>query len=146
LGDFGNMRGHNRKKPLAIVRLEGNPGKRRLPSADEEVVAVTGAPACPDWMNDTAQEEWAWAIPLLNAQGTLAQVDKGIIAGYCYCYSMAAKYGQSEDKQDQRLAKDYLKEMKGFASLLGMSPSDRARLLIAGKKSKNEFSEFVGQG
>jgi phage terminase small subunit len=138
------MKGHNRKKPLAIVRLEGNPGKRKLPSAEEEVIAVPGAPQCPSGLDALAKSEWAWAVPLLNAQGTLAQIDKGVIKGYCWCYSVADKLGRSKDKQDLRLAMQAYKQMQSFASQLGMSPSDRARLSIPGKKQVDEMEELLG--
>lgn len=140
------MRGHNRKKPLAIVRMEGNPGKRKLPTEEEEVHAVPGAPKCPDWLNATARAEWARVIPLLNAQGTVAQIDMAIVAGYCWAYSMAAHHGKSKDKQDQRLALNFAKQYQSFASQLGISASDRARLSIPGRKSTDEMEELLGGG
>ena len=132
------MRGHNRKKPLAIVRLEGNPGKRRLPTKEEEVTAVPGAPRCPDGLRPAAKAEWARVIPLLNAQGTLAQIDMAQIAGYCQCWAIAFQYSKSSDKQDLNLAKNYFRQYQSFASLLGLSPSDRARLSIPGRKVESE--------
>jgi phage terminase small subunit len=137
------VRGHNRKKPLAIVRLEGNPGKRKLPKPAEEVRAVPGAPQCPPDLNAAIKSEWAWAIPLLHAQGTLAQIDKGILQGYCWAYSMASKYGKSRDKQDLRLALNCYKQMQSFASQLGMSPSDRARLSIPCRKTEDETEKLL---
>jgi phage terminase small subunit len=133
----------NRKKPLAIVRMEGNPGKRRLPSKDEEVTAVPGAPKCPDWLNAIAKEEWARIIPLSNAQGTLAQADMACIAGYCHCYSMVVKYHASKVPSEQNLAVKYLQRMQSFASLLGLSPSDRAKLSIPGRKADDEMGELL---
>jgi phage terminase small subunit len=126
--------------------LEGNPGKRHLPSKEEEVVAVPGAPVCPSWLNAIARAEWARVIPLLNAQGTLAQIDMAIIAGYCQCYAIAAKFGKSPDKQDLSVAKNYFRQYQSFASQLGISPSDRAKLSIAGRKVEDEFGEFIQSG
>lgn len=131
----------NRKKPLALVRAQGNPGKRRLPKPHEEVTAVAGAPKCPDWLNAMAQQEWARVIPLMDAQGTLAQIDMAIIAGYCHCYSMAVKYRSSRVMAEQNLAVKYLTRMHGFASCLGLSPSDRARLSIPGKEPCDDFDK-----
>lgn len=130
---------------MAIVRSEGNPGKRHLPSKEEEVVAVPGAPPCPDWLDANAKSEWARIIPLMNAQGTLAQIDMAIIAGYCNCYSKAVKYHGSRVATEQSLALKYFQRMQSFASLLGISPSDRARLSIAGKKTKDEMEELLGE-
>jgi phage terminase small subunit len=139
LGDFRM----NRKKPLAIVRAEGNPGKRKLPKVDEEVTAVPGAPLCPGWLDKIAGEEWARIVPLLDAQGTLAQVDMAVIAGYCNAYSMAAKYKKSSDKSDQNLSVKYFQLMLKCASMLGISPSDRARLSVPGKEKDDEFDDLI---
>jgi phage terminase small subunit len=132
-----------KKKPLAIVRLEGNPGKRKLSTVEEEVTAVPGAPACPSWLNAIARAEWARIIPLLNAQGTLAQIDMAVIAGYCQCYAIAAKYGKSSDKGDLSIAKNYFRQYQSFGSQLGISPSDRAKLSIPGRKSEDEMEKLL---
>jgi P27 family predicted phage terminase small subunit len=149
-----------KKKPLAIVRMEGNPGKRRLPSKDEEVVAVPGAPKCPDWLNGVAKLEWSRVVPLMNAQGTLAQADMAIIAGYCNCYAKAVEYSEVKDlsdindpllliamadkeRKDQSLALKYWARCQSMASLLGLSPSDRAKLSIPGKKIDDEMGELL---
>jgi phage terminase small subunit len=134
-----------KKKPLAIVRLEGNPGKRKLPSKAEEVTAVPGAPMCPDWLNAAAKTEWARVVPLMNAQGTLAQIDMAIIAGYCHCYAMVVKYRASKVPAEQNLAIKYLQRMQSFASLLGLSPSDRAKLSIPGRKVSDEMEELLAK-
>jgi P27 family predicted phage terminase small subunit len=133
----------NRKRPLALVKLEGNPGHRKLPSKDEEVTAVPGAPKCPAWLDATARAEWARVVPLLNAQGTLAQIDMAGIAGYCYCYSVVVKYHASKVPAEQNLVTKHLQRMQSFASLLGMSPSDRAKLSIPGRKADDEMGELL---
>jgi P27 family predicted phage terminase small subunit len=145
------------RKPLALVRIEGNPGRRKLPKAHEEIRVAPVAPDCPDWLEAAAKKEWARVAPLLTALGLLGKIDQVALAAYCQSYArwvaaekvltkkgttikMESGYGQI--RPEVTVARQYLDKVKSFCALFGMSPSDRARMSIPGKSDKGEFDEF----
>lgn len=68
------------RKPTAIAKLHGRPGKRAL-SKDEPI--PPGKPtAAPPWLNETQAEMWNWAIQ--NAPpGVLTSIDGNLLANWC---------------------------------------------------------------
>jgi P27 family predicted phage terminase small subunit len=73
----------NRPKPIAIKKLEGNPGKRPI----AEIPAPKGVPSCPRWLDNLAKIEWRRIVPELDAMGMLSLVDRAALSGYCEAYS-----------------------------------------------------------
>jgi phage terminase small subunit len=71
------MRG---RKPLPsnVVRLRGNPGKRR--QNDAEPRAATRMPTCPACLGDEARKEWQRLAKELAALGLLTGLDRDLLA------------------------------------------------------------------
>lgn len=145
------------RKPLALVRMEGNPAKRKLPKPHEEVKVAPVAPDCPEWLDKVAQAEWARVTPLLTTMGLLGKIDRTALAAYCQCYArwveaekLIAQDGLlkalNENYEQQNpaitIAHKYLDKIKSFCAEFGMTPSSRARMSIPGKKDEDEFEEF----
>jgi P27 family predicted phage terminase small subunit len=146
------------KKPLAIVRLEGNPGRRKLPSVKDEVKVAPVAPDCPDWLDGVAQAEWARVVPLLTSMGLVGKVDMAALAAYCQSYSrwVAAEKditengtlfelenGYSQIRPSVTVAHKYLDKIRQFCAAFGMTASDRARMSVPGKKEEDEFDSLL---
>ena len=148
------------KRPLALVRLEGNPGKRILPSESEEVAAPREVPDCPRWLDAEARKEWARVTPLLQAMGVLGKVDRSALAGYCMAYSRWQKAERVITKKgltmrmrtkgggvyvmqrpEVAIALKYLDKVKSLSAEFGMTASSRARLSIGGGKKKDDFED-----
>ena len=74
-------------KPTALRVLNGNPGKRALPSG--EATPGRGAPPMPAFIaeNDVARGEWERVVPALDKIGVLTCVDGAILEAYCICYA-----------------------------------------------------------
>lgn len=145
------------RKPLALVKLEGNPAKQRMPKAHEEIKVAPVAPDCPDWMDEVAKTEWARVVPLLTTMGLLGKIDRSALAAYCQSYARwveaekvlseegtvtKMESGYSQQRPEVAIAHKYLDKVKSFCSEFGMTPSARARMSVPGKKDEDAFDEF----
>lgn len=72
-------------KPTNMKILEGNPGKRPLPT--NEVKPKQKAPRCPQWLEDDAKKEWKRMGKILEQIGILTEMDMTAFAGYCQAYA-----------------------------------------------------------
>ena len=79
------MRG---RKPLPsnVVRLRGNPGKRRLNDAEPRPAAKV--PPCPACLGDEARKEWQRLSKELAELGLLTGLDRGLLAAYCQAHAL----------------------------------------------------------
>jgi P27 family predicted phage terminase small subunit len=79
------MRG---RKPLPsnVVRLRGNPGKRRLNDAEPRPAARV--PACRACLGDEARKEWQRLAKELAELGLLTGIDRGLLAAYCQAHAL----------------------------------------------------------
>ena len=79
------MRG---RKPLPsnVVRLRGNPGKRRLNDAEPRPAAKV--PACPACLGDEARKEWQRLAKELAELGLLTGLDRSLLAAYCQAHAL----------------------------------------------------------
>ena len=146
------------KKPLAIVRMEGNPGRRPIPKPHEEVKVAPVAPDCPEWLDEVGRTEWVRVVPLLTSMGLLGKIDRTALAAYCQSYArwVAAEKmisdegllrglgdeGYVQQNPAVTIAHKYLDKVKSFCAEFGMTPSARARMSVPGKKDEDEFGEF----
>jgi P27 family predicted phage terminase small subunit len=149
--------------PTAIKDLRGTRRKdrelRNAPDPDP------GIPELPDgWGEDCpwgglAVEEY-WAIsPGLLKLGLLSGIDKAALLGYCDAFARWRYFrGKVQDgatfvtdkgyegiKPEMILLERAEKQMKGFLSLFGLSPSDRTRVTsIANQRGDdNPFAGFL---
>jgi len=146
--------GHNRK-PTALKRLEGNPGKRKL--NDREPIADLGRPEMPPGLSRVARKEWNQIVPRLEQMGVLTVVDGKALAAYCSTYAQwmqaernIAKYGlvtAIADPDDTglvvlktnpavKIKGDSLRLMRAFLNDFGLTPASRARLTTNDDKGK----------
>jgi phage terminase small subunit len=79
------MRG---RKPLPsnVVRLRGNPGKRRL--NDAEPRPAPRVPPCPACLGDEGQEGVAAPGQGAGELGLLTGLDRGLLAAYCQAHAL----------------------------------------------------------
>ena len=56
----------------------------RRHSLDRSTISPeTGRPSCPAWLALEGKKEWRRVVPLLEAMGLLAEVDRALLAAYC---------------------------------------------------------------
>jgi P27 family predicted phage terminase small subunit len=134
----------NAAKPLAIVRLEGNRGKKKLPGPQEEVKFDPRAPECPDWLLPAAKAEWARVAPVLSASRVLTLADATMLAGYCQAYARWRKAETSSRKNaNPMVALSFLKELRMICREFGMTPSARARMVLPSEAPKDDMEELL---
>lgn len=149
-------------KPTNLKILEGNPGKRPLPTREPKPAPV--APKCPSWISREAKKEWKRVAPQLERLGLLTQMDMVALAGYCEAWAtyieastylqehgliyevyLRGKEGDLVPGEDGRpillkssswpqaaIAHKALTQVRAFCSEFGFTPSARGRMSVPG--------------
>jgi len=149
------IKGGRPKKPTALKILEGNPGKRDINPA--EVKPNNKAPKCPKWLTKYAKEEWAALSESLEKLGLLTSIDGAAFAGYCQCYArwrlaeetlenmsewtVETNSGSKQMNPFVALSQKNLSLMSIYLAKFGMSPSDRAGLVVDMKEEEESPME-----
>ena len=152
------------KKPTAIKRAEGNPGKR--PLNDREPEPDPTAPKCPKSLSKRAKAAWKKVVPQLSQMGVLTRIDGEALARYC---TMLARYWDAEDFikehgtvlpiRDENGNLKYLQQIPqvGMANKLavmllrieqefGMTPSSRSSIYVEGSHgTEPSLAEFMAR-
>lgn len=142
-------------KPIELKILEGNPGKRPLPTNTPKPSA--DGIRCPRWLEPAARAEWRRVMPELRRLGLMTLVDVAALAGYCQAY---ARWRQAEEvltrngmvmeiertdkngkpigayyqqRPEVSIAQKYLGIVKAFCAEFGLTPSSRGRLNLPGE-------------
>ena len=151
------MRG---RKPLPsnVVRLRGNPGKRRLNDAEPRPVATT--PSCPACLGDEARKEWKRLAKELAGLGLLSRVDRAMLAAYCQAHALwleavrsLNRYGTMvKSPNGSPMQSPYLAVankqvdiMVRIAAEFGMTPSSRTRIRVGDRTPDDPFETFLEQ-
>jgi P27 family predicted phage terminase small subunit len=153
------MRG---RKPLPsnVVRLRGNPGKRRLNHAEPR--PAPRVPPCPSCLGDAARKEWQRLSKELAELGLLTRLDRGLLAAYCQAHALwveavasIARYGTMVKSPNGypmqspyvAVANKQVDIMVRIAAELGMTPSSRTRIRVGDKAPADPFEVFLqGRG
>jgi P27 family predicted phage terminase small subunit len=145
----GKGSGGSNRKPTALKKLLGNPGKRKL--NEKEPAAPKGVPEMPRFLTTEARAEWRRIIPILVDMCVLTVADGKALAGYCSAYAQLAKaeaaiekYGlicvtaldpdtgvvELKTNPAVRIKSDALRQMKSFLIEFGLTPASRSKLKI----------------
>lgn len=137
-------------KPAALKRRQGNPGKRALnqkePRLDPRI------PACPEHLQGEARVEWTRAAGELYRLGLITVLDRAVLAAYCSAWAdyvaatkklnRASAVLEGENGQYQNpwvaIKKRSMDQMVKFGGELGLTPSSRGRVQVAGMESPDE--------
>jgi P27 family predicted phage terminase small subunit len=153
------MRG---RKPLPsnVVRLRGNPGKRRL--NDAEPRPAPKVPACPACLGEEARKEWQRLAKELVGLGLLTGLDCAMLAAYCQAHALwieavssIERYGTMVKSPNGlpmqspyvAVANRQVDIMVRIASEFGMTPSSRTRIRVGERPPEDPFETFLqGRG
>src|ERR687892_2910823 len=149
------MRG---RKPLPsnVVRLRGNPGKRRLNEPEPRPVART--PSCPACLGEEARKEWQRLAKELAELVLLTGIGRGMLAAYCQAHALWVEAVSSIERYGTMV-----KSPNGFpmqspyvavvnrqvdimvriAAEFGMTPSSRTRIRVGPKAPEDPFEAFL---
>ena len=153
------MRGR-KPKPTTLKIIEGNPGKR--PLNDREPIPPETIPDCPDWLDQTAQQEWERMSNILQEMGLLTTADRSALAAYCVAYSrwvqaeqQVQKFGTIVKSPEKgfpmkspylTVADQALEAMRKLMVEFGLTPSSRSRIRVPEGRDRSEFDLFVEAG
>src|SRR5918995_3809099 len=146
------MRG---RKPLPsnVVRLRGNPGKRRLNHAEPR--PAPRVPTCPACLGDEARKEWRRLVR------ELAGLDRGLLAAYCQAHALWVEAVSSIERYGTMVkspngypmqspyvavANKQVEIMGRIAAEFGMAPSSRSRIRAGGPAPEDPFEQFLERG
>lgn len=135
-------------KPIEQKRLLGNPGKRALPDEDSVVllerVEETPKPTRP--LLKYGQELWdrIWGM---GATWVSDKTDIELLMMTCEMiderWNLRVKVMQNDDPRMRRGLRELDRQIVSNLSLLGFTPSDRARLGVAEIKAKSKLEELM---
>jgi P27 family predicted phage terminase small subunit len=142
------MRGR-RPRPTHLKLVTGNPGKRRLNSAEPRPAG--GLPQPPAELTADAKTEWQRVAKRLHALGLLTTVDRAPLAAYCQAWGrwrqaeralaemakldpvtgalmIKTKEGNAIQNPVLGVANRAMADMVRYAAEFGMTPSSRSRM------------------
>lgn len=139
----------NPRKPLALLLLHGNPGKRRLNHNEPK---FSGTPLCPSWLHPLAKAEFTRITSQLVHLDLLKATDQAALEAYCQSYARWVTAEQQVEAEGQlvkepivtrsgnvsgyrwkknpavTIAKDERAAMLAAGRLFGLNPSSRASI------------------
>lgn len=145
-------------KPTHLKLLEGNPGKRPLPTQEPQPAKV--GPEPPQDLTGEALAEWNRLAPELARLGLLTVVDRPFLVVLCEAWAtyrlareilardgllvQSVRDGSLVKNPAAQIARDQADLMMRYGSRFGLSPSDRVRLAVA--PDDDGGTELVAQG
>lgn len=143
-----------KKKPNELKKLAGSwRYDPNVPSAD-------GKPRMPSNMSPGAKRIWSYLVPLLDAKGILDKTDLFILESFCREMATAREAQAILDRDGAHLAyqnpksgqwfknpyvliaKDARAQAMRYASMLGITPVDRAKLSVPETKEPSLADQF----
>lgn len=137
-----------KKKPTALAKLQGFPGKQKKHQEPEPAKPPSKALKPPKWLDATARAEWRRLEPELTRLGLLTVLDLTTFASYCAWFSRASDYqkrlqalrgggrkvgdvittgsGAVKPHPLVGMARQASEMATRFAARFGLSPSDRS--------------------
>jgi P27 family predicted phage terminase small subunit len=155
LGSEHRMRG---RKPLPgnVVRLRGNPGKRKLNDAGPR--PEPRAPTCPGALGPAARKEWQRLAKELGSLGLLSGLDRGALAAYCQAHALWQEAVQALERYGTMVKSPNGYPMQSpyvavlnkqvdimvrIAAEFGMTPSSRTRIRTGARPPDDPFEAFL---
>lgn len=137
------------RKPTALKLIEGNPGKKALPSNEPSPAKLPTLPNPPRRFGKEAKAEWRRSGPVLFRAGLLTAADMPMFEAYCEAWgnyiTAQAEYQGEPLVEGQKgnlvrnpaaqIARDNLDKAFALAREFGMTPAARSRIDLPGGKS-----------
>lgn len=151
-------RSGRRPKPTAQKALAGNPGKRKLNTAEPDFSLVTDVDP-PEWLDERASAVWKMIVPELLRENVLALTDMHNVEAFCIAYGnwrmaqesvrelgivVAGATGGPVKNPALTAANEAMRQMVTFGSMLGLDPASRTRIIGGNKqKTTNPFAGLL---
>lgn len=143
-------------KPTALKKLEGNPGRRKLPVNEPQPSIADAIPPAPNYLPAIATAAWRFISAELHAVGLLTTIDEHALEQYCIAYDFwrqcLAKVQQAESLCETFYGPDgqkkysaplvevslmlkYGGELNRWSKVLGLGPAYRVALTVGNEPS-----------
>jgi P27 family predicted phage terminase small subunit len=134
------MRGR-KPKPSHLKVVSGNAGKRALNSREPR--PAIAAPSPPAVLRGEARREWRRVVPMLEAIGVLAEIDRAALAAYCQSWGRWLKAERELAREGMTfetdkgnhvqhplvgIARRAMADVVRYSAEFGMTPSARSRV------------------
>lgn len=159
------MTAGRRPKPVELKLLEGNPGRRPLPTEDERPTVKHGKPVAPPNLPQEAAILWRELVKLLDSMGVLANSDRRALEMLCRAY---ADYLRAQGEIDKHgLLVEHFNDRTGLVTLkrnpgvdianaahanmvrllieFGLTPAARGKVSKEGPK-KDPLGDYLNRG
>jgi P27 family predicted phage terminase small subunit len=149
-----------KKKPLELVRLEGDRSHGKRPK--DVVKPPPSSPEPPDWLHDLAKREWYRILPILENLGLMTDLDVVPLAAYCQAYARLQEVeaqldtegftktstrGSETQSTSSVAAKQYMQIIRGYCMEFGLTPSARGRMQTPNKQAdESELESLISSG
>jgi hypothetical protein len=126
------------RKPTKILALQGTARPDRHGKPDEWFDLPAGMPKPPEWLKGEAKKRWLFLCSQPAYASILSVVDDAALLHHCLSWdSVAAKYQSGAPI----LAFD-LTALRASLTVLGLSPSDRAKIKLPEKPKASKWAKF----
>lgn len=129
------------RKPAALNKLNGNPGKRERAIIEPQF--PSGEPECPEWLSDRAAEHWRHALDMMRpVPGMVTLADRDFLIQYATAWddfysaidamktegmtTTHAETGVSHTHPAMGIKMKAREQILRMAALLGFNPSSRS--------------------
>ena len=146
------------RTPDKIHKLNGNPAKKKL--NDEELELETSIPDCPDWLDDTAKEEFNRIVTSLEKLGIIQDIDLAPLVAYANAWSRfkeateqikthgtitTTPNGHQQPSPYVTIQRQQAELMMRIAGEFGMTASARSKVLAEKKATKSKLQNILNK-
>lgn len=145
-------------KPTKMKLIEGNPGRRPLPENEPEPTVSSDVPAPPEFLSDSAKEEWLDISEKLHRLGLLTEIDNSALALYCQAFGEFVDAQSGIERDGLVLFTDKGNQVQNpmvgvshramelchkFLVEFGMTPSSRTKVKVTKHEKKSKFTGLI---
>lgn len=148
-------------KATVIKKLQGNPGKRKLPENEPIPDSTPKPPKAPRYLCKVGKKEWRRISKELHKMGLLTNIDLVSLGAYCSCFArwldameqiskhgvlIKAQSGFPMQSPYLQISNKAMIEMRKWLVEFGMTPSSRSRVTVEKKQEIDPMEEFLNSG
>lgn len=153
-----------KQKPIELKILQGNPGKRKIPTNIPKSELLESYVA-PKTLDRAEKKKWDELVAIIKPTGVLTKADIDVLIMYCKAWVGFIKWDKQSKKTSLHICKDkegeiisskkagavvlrneYADQVRSYGAELGLSPSARTKLRTEKTEEKSPLMEFLKQG
>jgi len=128
----------NPKKPAALRELHGTANRNKQRNSPNPPEVVRGIGPAPEYFDDAISETWDYLVSVMFV-GVLSESDRPSFEMMTKLFHRFRYGSYDEDSVLPALAVGELARLDSLFSRYGMTPSDRAKIVVPKGEKKNPF-------